>query len=223
MTTPDDCARPWRGSPRRTSTAIKESKPQHLHKGNGDSQENWLLHKACVLNYCNRTKFCTWFNFVYFILLAGSTKFSSIRKPYTYTSVSDTTVAIRKFLVYENWQMLEYEIFTPTKISAITVDVFKGKFLDFNFSHDKILLVWKRKTMGRKFENITRSVQLCVCVCVCVCVSKWKESVRRMASTTSENRKNNEKKSTEQEEVHFVSWVLSPWQEKKTETAVKPR
>ena len=40
--------------------------------------------------YCNRTNFHTRFNFVYFVLLAESTKFSSIRKPYTYTSVSDT-------------------------------------------------------------------------------------------------------------------------------------
>ena len=37
------------------------------------------------------------------------------------TSVSDTTVAVRKFLAYESWQTLEYEIFTRTKISAITV------------------------------------------------------------------------------------------------------
>ena len=42
-------------------------------------------------------------------------------KPYTYTSVSDTTVAVRKFLAYESRQTLEYEIFTRTKISAITV------------------------------------------------------------------------------------------------------
>ena len=71
--------------------------------------------------YCNRTNFRTRFNFVYFVLLAESTKFSSIRKPYTYTSVSDTALAVRKFLAYENQQTLEYEIFTSTKISAITV------------------------------------------------------------------------------------------------------
>ena len=71
--------------------------------------------------YCNRTNFRTQFNFVYFVLLAESTKFSSIRKRYTYTSVSDTTIAVRKFLAYESWQTLEYEIFTRTKISAITV------------------------------------------------------------------------------------------------------
>ena len=29
-------------------------------------------------------------------------------------------------------------------------------------------------------------VRECVCVCVCVCVSQWKESARRMASTTSD-------------------------------------
>ena len=74
-----------------------------------------------IYTYCNRTNFRTRFNFVYFVLLAESTKFSSIRKPYTYTSVSDTTVAVRKFLAYESRQTLEYEIFTRTKISAITV------------------------------------------------------------------------------------------------------
>ena len=50
--------------------------------------------------------------------------------------------------------------------------------------------------------------EMCVCVCVCVCVCQnEKESARRMASTPSENRKRNEKKSTEQEEAHFVSRV----------------
>ena len=47
---------------------------------------------------------------------------------------------------------------------------------------------------------------VCVCVGVCVCQNE-KESARRMASTTSENCKRNEKKSTEQEEAHFVSRV----------------
>ena len=60
-----------------------------------------------ILYYCNRTNFRTQFNFVYFILLAESTKFSSIRKPYTYTSVSDTTVAVQKFIAYESHQTLE--------------------------------------------------------------------------------------------------------------------
>ena len=88
--------------------------------------------------YCNRTKFRTRFNFVYFVLLAESTKFSSIRKPYTYTSVSDTTVAVRKFLAYESWQTLEYEIFTRTKISAITV--FSGPWCSL-FSCDIDILI----------------------------------------------------------------------------------
>ena len=73
------------------------------------------------LKYCNRTNFHTRFNFVYFVLLAESTKFSSVRKPYMYTSVSATTIAVRKFLAYESRQTLEYEIFLRTKISAITV------------------------------------------------------------------------------------------------------
>ena len=47
----------------------------------------------------------------------------------------------------------------------------------------------------------------CASVSVSVCVKMKKESARRMASTTSENRKRNEKKSTEQEEAHFVSRV----------------
>ena len=85
--------------------------------------------ESSSLKYCNRTNFRTRFNFVYFVLLAESTKFSSIRKPYTYTSVSDTTVAVRKFLAYESWQTLEYEIFSRTKISAITVEVF-GRFIE---------------------------------------------------------------------------------------------
>ena len=38
-----------------------------------------------------------------------------------YTSELDTTVAVRKFVAYECRQTLEYEIFTRTKISAITV------------------------------------------------------------------------------------------------------
>ena len=53
--------------------------------------------------------------------MAESTKISSIRKPYTHTSASDTTVAVRKFLAYESRPTLEYEIFTRTKISAIRV------------------------------------------------------------------------------------------------------
>ena len=44
-----------------------------------------------------------------------------------YTSVSDTTVAVRKFLAYESRQMLEYEIFSRTKISAITVYISTGR------------------------------------------------------------------------------------------------
>ena len=71
-----------------------------------------------IIGYYNRTNFRTWFNFV---LLAESTKFSSIRKPYTYTSVSDSAFAVRKFLAYESRQTQEYEIFARTKISAITV------------------------------------------------------------------------------------------------------
>ena len=52
--------------------------------------------------YCNRRNFHTQFNFVFFVLLAESTKFCSIRKPYTYTSVCDTALAIWKFMAYDS-------------------------------------------------------------------------------------------------------------------------
>ena len=61
--------------------------------------------------YCNRRNFSTRFNFVHFVLLAKSTKISSIRKPCTYTSVCDTALKVRKFIAYESSRTLEYEIF----------------------------------------------------------------------------------------------------------------
>ena len=88
-----------------------------------DASQPLLYHgakKSKMTKNSNQGGSCL--NFVYFVLLAESTKFSSIRKPYTYTSVSDTTVAVRKFLAYESWQALEYEIFSRSKISAITVN-----------------------------------------------------------------------------------------------------
>ena len=49
----------------------------------------------------NRRNFHMRFNFMYFILLAESMKFiSSIRNPCTYTSVCDTALTERKFIVY---------------------------------------------------------------------------------------------------------------------------
>ena len=73
------------------------------------------------ITYCNSTNFRTPFSLVYFVLLAESTKFSSIRKPYTYTSASDTIVAVRKFLAYESRQNARVGNFSRTKISAIAV------------------------------------------------------------------------------------------------------
>ena len=72
---------------------------------------NFCDSKNRKIKYCNRTNFRTRFNFVYFVLLAESTKFSGIRKPYTYACVSDTTFAVRKltnarvrnFYAYENF------------------------------------------------------------------------------------------------------------------------
>ena len=69
--------------------------------------------------YCNRRNFRTRFNFV---LSAESTKFNSMWKPCTYNSVCATFLAVQKFIAYDSSQTLEYEIFTRTKISAITVD-----------------------------------------------------------------------------------------------------
>ena len=71
--------------------------------------------------YCDRRNFRTQFNFVLFVCLAESTKFSGIRKPCTYNSVCDTVLAVQKFVAYESSRTREYEIFIPTKISAITI------------------------------------------------------------------------------------------------------
>ena len=65
---------------------------------------------------CNRRKFYTRFNFVFFGILAKSTKFSSIRKLCTCTSVSDTALTARKLLAYEHLRTQEFEISTRTKI-----------------------------------------------------------------------------------------------------------
>ena len=73
--------------------------------------------------YCNRRNFRTRFNFV---LLAESTKCSSIRKPCKYNSVCDTALAVRNFYAYESSRTPEFKIFTRTKISAITVFYFCG-------------------------------------------------------------------------------------------------
>ena len=70
-----------------------------------------LLSSQTIHYYCNRRNFRTRFNFVYFVLLAESTKFSSIRKLCTHTSVYDIALAVRKFIAYESSRALEYEIF----------------------------------------------------------------------------------------------------------------
>ena len=114
-------------------------------------------------NYCNRTNFRTRFNFVYFVLLTESTKFSSIRKPYTYACVSDTTVAVRKFLAYESWQTLEYEIFTRTKISAITVNrwILKLTASHLQILNQEIILITMVKKMVKKeFRKMTKKWNL---------------------------------------------------------------
>ena len=51
--------------------------------------------------YCNRRNFRTRLNFVLFVLLAESTKFSSIRKPCTYNIVCAAVLAAQKFITYE--------------------------------------------------------------------------------------------------------------------------
>ena len=107
-----------------------------------------------IFVYCNRRNFCTRFNFVYFVLLAESTKISSIRKPCTYTSVCDTAFKVRKFIAYENSPTLEYEIFTRTKISAITV--FRTRRLPYE---NKSILKFQshcKVTNFRTFEGLRR-------------------------------------------------------------------
>ena len=113
----------------------------------------WIELDLVFLVYCNRTNFRTRFNFVYFVLLAESTKFSSVRKPYTYTSVSDTTVAVRKFLAYESRQTLEYEFFSRTKISAITVSARCTNRLTNHNYHPLDIIRLIPKTIGNRKED----------------------------------------------------------------------
>ena len=83
-----------------------------------------------------------------------------------------------------------------------------GKTLKISLSSCSFVFLYYYGTFFRNFGYFSAHifVHACTCVCVCVCQNE-KESARRMASTTSENRKRNEKKSTEQEEAHFVSRV----------------
>ena len=78
-------------------------------------------------------------------------------------------------------------------------------FIDIGFSHKTgfFCVTCKKHKNARRVSLKPHKV---IDVCVCVCQNE-KESARRMASTTSENRKRNEKKSTEQEEAHFASRV----------------
>ena len=87
----------------------------------------WLFVFFCrpttvdLHEYCNCRNFRMRVNFVYFILLAESTKISSIQKPCSYTKICDTALEVRKFIACESLQTLECEIFTHMKIFAITV------------------------------------------------------------------------------------------------------
>ena len=74
-----------------------------------------------IYRHWNRRNLCTRFNFVIFVLLAESTTFCSLRKPYTYTSVCNTAGVVRKLKAYEGPRMLEYKVFTCTKMFSITV------------------------------------------------------------------------------------------------------
>ena len=110
------------------------------------TSNNFTHNLLYYFQYCNRRKFRTQFNFVYFVLLAGSTKFSSIWKLCTHTSVCDITLAVRKFIAYESSRALEYEIFTRTKISAITV-VFSINLIPF-FDIWSVLAVFQPSCLG---------------------------------------------------------------------------
>ena len=101
--------------------------------------------------YCNRRNFSMRFNFVPFVLLAESTKISSIRKPCTYTSECDTALKVRKFIEYESSPTLEYEIFTRTKISAITTAVYKSYEIKFPTKFFSFTLQ-SASVQGRKFQ-----------------------------------------------------------------------
>ena len=61
--------------------------------------QQWHKNHIKTLAYCNRRNFHMRFKFVYFVLQADSTKFCSIRKPCTYTSICDTAPAVRKCIL----------------------------------------------------------------------------------------------------------------------------
>ena len=98
--------------------------------------------------YCNRRNFRARFNFIYFVLLAESTKISSIQKPWTYLSVSDNAFAERKIVVYENSPTPEYEMFMHAKISAIAVP-----YALINHSHGNFQL-WLHDRISSNETNI---------------------------------------------------------------------
>ena len=85
------------------------------------SETHSSVRNSNIFDYCNRRNYGTRFNFVYFVLLAESTKFSCIRKPCTLTSVCDTILAVRKLIAHESLRTLDYGILTHTKISMVTV------------------------------------------------------------------------------------------------------
>ena len=148
--------------------------------------DEWHCHSHMNNDIDNRRNFRTRFNFV---LSAESTKFNSIWKPCTYNSLCATFLAVQKFIAYDSSQTLEYEIFTRTKISAITVDnklwaEWKSRVHATSWYHSTVsstyfylLVQWllalitvfpheHRSTICWTYPRLLNSIRkMCVCVC----------------------------------------------------------
>ena len=96
-----------------------------LNLGTGMILRESILKRK--LTYSNHRSFHTRFiKILIFILLAESTKFSSTRKPFTYTSVGDTTLAVcmgiysaQKFANAGVWDFYAYESYCDYRTSKI--------------------------------------------------------------------------------------------------------
>ena len=85
-----------------------------MHKKSGRWKQVVGIHGGCwsqVLLYWKRRNFHTQINFVYLVLLAERTEFSSIWKSCVYTFVCESVLAVRKFIANESLRVLRVRNF----------------------------------------------------------------------------------------------------------------
>ena len=102
--------------------------------------------------YCNRRKFRTRFNFIYFVLLADSTKFSSIQKLCTYQCMwhhprctkiysvrKFASARVRNFYAYENFCDYSIKLLGLKRIQILSNPSPK-RVVEANTGYPRILL-----------------------------------------------------------------------------------